>query len=233
MTRPCCNAGIPGCESITAAEGGANPAYDVAMTAAVGPVKARFKGRMELADVAPPRSYTLHFDGQGGAAGLRQGQRPGAAHARRPHGHAALLHRNGAGGGQACTNRLTPCGRRRAQTGRRVLPALCRRIRPRRDGWRRTDMPRRSTACRPHRRFPIWPRANCRPTVHRQATHPTSAPRSSRAIHGRGSSWRWWPWRPPTCFCTTGHNRSIPPQHITQARESAANASWTASILKS
>jgi len=64
---------IPGCESITAAEGSANPAYDVAMTAAVGPVKARFKGRMELADVAPPRSYTLHFDGQGGAAGFGKG----------------------------------------------------------------------------------------------------------------------------------------------------------------
>jgi len=43
------------------------------MTAAVGPVKARFKGRMELADVAPPRSYTLHFDGQGGAAGFGKG----------------------------------------------------------------------------------------------------------------------------------------------------------------
>lgn len=64
---------IPGCESITAAEAGANPAYDIAMTAAVGPVKARFKGRMELADVAPPRSYTLHFDGQGGAAGFGKG----------------------------------------------------------------------------------------------------------------------------------------------------------------
>lgn len=64
---------IPGCESITAADGGDSPAYDVAMTAAVGPVKARFKGRMELSDVNPPRSYTLHFDGQGGAAGFGKG----------------------------------------------------------------------------------------------------------------------------------------------------------------
>ncbi|WP_043947612.1 SRPBCC family protein, partial [Ralstonia solanacearum] len=61
---------IPGCESVTAA---AENAYDIAMTAAVGPVKARFKGRMELADIAPPRSYTLHFDGQGGAAGFGKG----------------------------------------------------------------------------------------------------------------------------------------------------------------
>jgi len=64
---------IPGCESITTAGEGGNPAYEVAMTAAVGPVKARFKGRMELTDMAPPRSYTLHFDGQGGAAGFGKG----------------------------------------------------------------------------------------------------------------------------------------------------------------
>lgn len=64
---------IPGCESLTAASDSANPAYEIAMQAAVGPVKARFKGRMELVDVAPPRSYTLHFDGQGGAAGFGKG----------------------------------------------------------------------------------------------------------------------------------------------------------------
>lgn len=66
---------IPGCESLTAAGdgNGSNPAYEIAMLAAVGPVKARFKGRMELSDVAPPRSYTLHFDGQGGAAGFGKG----------------------------------------------------------------------------------------------------------------------------------------------------------------
>jgi len=64
---------IPGCESLTAAGEGDNRAYDIAMQAAIGPVKARFKGRMELADVTPPRSYTLHFDGQGGAAGFGKG----------------------------------------------------------------------------------------------------------------------------------------------------------------
>jgi carbon monoxide dehydrogenase subunit G len=61
---------IPGCESITAA---GDNAYDVAMTAAVGPVKARFKGRMELTDIVPPTSYRLNFDGQGGAAGFGKG----------------------------------------------------------------------------------------------------------------------------------------------------------------
>lgn len=61
---------IPGCESLIAA---GDNAYEIAMQAAVGPVKARFKGRMQLADIAPPRSYTLHFDGQGGAAGFGKG----------------------------------------------------------------------------------------------------------------------------------------------------------------
>jgi uncharacterized protein len=61
---------IPGCESITPnADGG----YDVAITAAVGPVKAKFKGKLRLADVNPPNSYTLHFDAQGGAAGHGKG----------------------------------------------------------------------------------------------------------------------------------------------------------------
>jgi len=61
---------IPGCESIDA--DGEN-AYAVALTAAVGPVKARFKGRMQLAEIDAPRSYTIQFEGQGGAAGFGKG----------------------------------------------------------------------------------------------------------------------------------------------------------------
>jgi uncharacterized protein len=62
---------IPGCDSIDA--DGEN-AYNVAMTAAVGPVKARFKGRMELTDIDAPHTYTIQFEGQGGAAGFSKGQ---------------------------------------------------------------------------------------------------------------------------------------------------------------
>jgi len=63
-------AAIPGCESITAS--GDNQ-YDLAIMAAVGPVKARFKGKLRLEDLAPPQSYTMHFDAQGGAAGHGKG----------------------------------------------------------------------------------------------------------------------------------------------------------------
>ncbi|MFM0221559.1 CoxG family protein [Paraburkholderia dipogonis] len=61
---------IPGCESID--PDGEN-AYVVALSAAVGPVKARFKGRMQLTDIEAPTSYSIVFEGQGGAAGFAKG----------------------------------------------------------------------------------------------------------------------------------------------------------------
>jgi uncharacterized protein len=61
---------IPGCESI---EADGENAWSVALMAAVGPVKARFKGRMELSDVEAPNRYTINFEGQGGAAGFGKG----------------------------------------------------------------------------------------------------------------------------------------------------------------
>ncbi|HEX3637542.1 MAG TPA: carbon monoxide dehydrogenase subunit G [Paraburkholderia sp.] len=61
---------IPGCESIDPV--GEN-AYAVVMSASVGPVKARFKGRMLLTDIEAPNTYTIVFEGQGGAAGFGKG----------------------------------------------------------------------------------------------------------------------------------------------------------------
>src|SRR5471032_927059 len=61
---------IKGCESI---EKISATEFTVLMTAAVGPVKAKFKGKMQLADLDPPNSYLLSFDGQGGTAGFGKG----------------------------------------------------------------------------------------------------------------------------------------------------------------
>ncbi len=71
-------ASIPGCESITPiaaeGEGAATPnAYDLVMVAAIGPVKAKFKGRLELVDLDPPNAYTIRFQGSGGVAGFGKG----------------------------------------------------------------------------------------------------------------------------------------------------------------
>ena len=63
-------AAIPGCETITST--GDNE-YEVLVTAAVGPVKARFKGRMQQQDLQPPHRYTLSFEGDGGMAGFAKG----------------------------------------------------------------------------------------------------------------------------------------------------------------
>ena len=63
-------ASIPGCESI---EADGENAYAVVLSASVGPVKARFKGRMLLTDIDAPNSYTIVFEGQGGAAGFGKG----------------------------------------------------------------------------------------------------------------------------------------------------------------
>ena len=61
---------IPGCESLTPT--GENQ-FDVLITAAIGPVKAKFKGKLQLENLQPPTSYTLRFEGQGGAAGHGKG----------------------------------------------------------------------------------------------------------------------------------------------------------------
>src|SRR5689334_13353902 len=61
---------IPGCESIIKV---ADDEYAVAMMAAVGPVKARFSGKLKLSDLNPPNSYSLAFEGSGGAAGFGKG----------------------------------------------------------------------------------------------------------------------------------------------------------------
>jgi carbon monoxide dehydrogenase subunit G len=61
---------IPGCETVTAEGQGA---YRVVVVAAVGPVKARFKGRLQQQDLDPPSRYTLSFEGDGGVAGFARG----------------------------------------------------------------------------------------------------------------------------------------------------------------
>ena len=61
---------VPGCESIDLV---AENEYQVQMVAKVGPVSAKFKGRLRLSDIKPPESYSLAFEGQGGAAGFAKG----------------------------------------------------------------------------------------------------------------------------------------------------------------
>ena len=64
-------ASIPGCEAF---ERDGDNAYRATVAAKIGPVSARFTGRLSLADIVAPTSYTLKFEGQGGAAGFANGE---------------------------------------------------------------------------------------------------------------------------------------------------------------
>jgi carbon monoxide dehydrogenase subunit G len=61
---------VPGCESI---ERTGDNEYEVVLTAKVGPVSAKFKGKMTLANIQAPNSYSIAFEGQGGVAGFAKG----------------------------------------------------------------------------------------------------------------------------------------------------------------
>lgn len=63
-------ASIPGCETI---EKISDTEMEAVATAKVGPVKAKFKGKVELSDLDPPNSYTIAGEGAGGAAGFAKG----------------------------------------------------------------------------------------------------------------------------------------------------------------
>ena len=61
---------IPGCDKV---ETTGDNQYAIGMAVKVGPVAARFAGKIQLIDVLPPNRYTLVFEGQGGAAGFGKG----------------------------------------------------------------------------------------------------------------------------------------------------------------
>ena len=62
---------IPGCDKL---EGTGDGQYAVGMALKIGPVSAKFKGKLQVSDLVPPESYQLAFDGQGGVAGFGKGQ---------------------------------------------------------------------------------------------------------------------------------------------------------------
>lgn len=61
---------IPGCDKI---ESTGDNQYAVAMALKIGPVSAKFAGKITLSDIVPPESYHIAFDGSGGVAGFGKG----------------------------------------------------------------------------------------------------------------------------------------------------------------
>jgi carbon monoxide dehydrogenase subunit G len=61
---------IPGCDKMEASGEGQ---YSMAVSLKIGPLAAKFTGKIALSDINPPHSYTLAFEGQGGPAGFGKG----------------------------------------------------------------------------------------------------------------------------------------------------------------
>jgi carbon monoxide dehydrogenase subunit G len=61
---------IPGCEEL---ENSAENEFRATARMKLGPVSARFRGRITLSDFDPPTSYRISGDGEGGMAGFAKG----------------------------------------------------------------------------------------------------------------------------------------------------------------
>ena len=61
---------IPGCQEL---EKTSDTEFQATVKAAVGHVKATFKGRVQLLDLDPPNGYRIAGEGQGGVAGFAKG----------------------------------------------------------------------------------------------------------------------------------------------------------------
>jgi uncharacterized protein len=62
---------IPGCEKFELVN---ENEYAVTVAVKIGPVSAKFNGKVKLADIQAPVSYALQFEAQGGVAGFGQGE---------------------------------------------------------------------------------------------------------------------------------------------------------------
>lgn len=61
---------IPGCEELNKTS---DTQMDATVSIKIGPVKAKFKGEVELSNLNPPEGYTITGEGKGGAAGFAKG----------------------------------------------------------------------------------------------------------------------------------------------------------------
>jgi carbon monoxide dehydrogenase subunit G len=61
---------IPGCESL---EKLSDSEFKATANVKIGPISARFSGRVELTDIDPPNGYRIGGEGQGGVAGFAKG----------------------------------------------------------------------------------------------------------------------------------------------------------------
>jgi carbon monoxide dehydrogenase subunit G len=103
---------IPGCEEIVKLS---PTELQAKVTAKVGPVKARFGGKVVLSDLDPPNGYKITGEGSGGAAGFAKG--------------GATVHLSDDGGGTRLAYTVEAhVGGKMAQIGSRLIDATARKM---------------------------------------------------------------------------------------------------------
>jgi carbon monoxide dehydrogenase subunit G len=103
---------IPGCEAVDKTS---DTEFTARVVAAIGPVKAKFAGKVRLSDLDPPYGYTINGEGQGGAAGFAKG---GAKVSLSQDGDGTLL----------SYNVNASVGGKLAQVGSRLIDGVARRM---------------------------------------------------------------------------------------------------------
>jgi carbon monoxide dehydrogenase subunit G len=99
---------IPGCDKVEAI--GENQ-FSIGMSLKIGPVSAKFTGKITLSDIVPPQSYTISFEGQGGPAGFGKG-------------HASVKLTPNAGGNELSYTVNASVGGKIAQMGQRLIDGV-------------------------------------------------------------------------------------------------------------
>ena len=103
---------IPGCEELVKVS---DTELTARVAAKVGPVSARFSGKVILSDLDPPNGYTISGEGQGGVAGFAKG--------------GAQVRLKDDGGGTLLTYAVqAQIGGKLAQIGSRLIDATARKM---------------------------------------------------------------------------------------------------------
>jgi carbon monoxide dehydrogenase subunit G len=106
-------ASIPGCETL---EKVSDTEFHAVTKLKIGPVSARFKGKVSLTDVDAPNSYKIVGEGEGGVAGFAKG------------GAAVKLAEADAGGTRLSYEVQAQVGGKIAQLGSRLIDSTAKKL---------------------------------------------------------------------------------------------------------
>src|SRR5215467_11608607 len=95
---------IPGCESLDKLS---DTEFQAVAVTKIGPVKAKFRGKVRLSDLDPPNGYRISGEGDGGVAGFAKG------------GATVVLHATDGSGTLLAYNVEAQIGGKLAQLGQR------------------------------------------------------------------------------------------------------------------